>query len=105
MSVLVRGMEMPTSCGECRMSNGISCYAAAPDTEDIVVERIDDRPSWCPLVPVPEHGRLIDADALKRLIDNSLFPSDMVTTRAVSMAVAWLNDATTIIPADKEGEG
>lgn len=28
MSVLIRGMEMPTSCNECRMSNGIYCYAA-----------------------------------------------------------------------------
>jgi len=57
-------MEMPKSCDDCRLNNGISCYAVPEYTEDGVVGRTDDRPDWCPLVFVPKHGRLVDADAL-----------------------------------------
>ena len=64
MGVLIRGMEMPTSCDDCRLNNGISCYAVPEYMEDGVVGRTDDRPNWCPLVPIPPHGRLIDAGAL-----------------------------------------
>lgn len=64
MSVLIHDMEMPQSCDDCRLNNGISCYAVPEYTEDGVVGRTEDRPDWCPLVPVPPHGRLIDADAL-----------------------------------------
>ncbi len=55
-------MEMPTSCDDCRMNNGISCYAVPEFTEDDVVGRTDDRPDWCPLIPVLPHGRLIIED-------------------------------------------
>ena len=64
MSVLIKGMEMPTSCDDCRLNNGISCYAVPEYTEDGVVGRTEDRPDRCPLVPVPPHGDLIDRDAL-----------------------------------------
>lgn len=47
-------MEMPQSCEECRMNNGISCYAVPEYTEDGVVGRTDDRPDWCPLIPAEE---------------------------------------------------
>lgn len=65
-------MEMPTSCAECDAEGhyensygdeyGFFCpfgYKAYTEkTRD--VKRLDA----CPLVPVPPHGRLIDADAL-----------------------------------------
>lgn len=53
MGVYVNGMEMPKNCGGCPLR--ASC-----------VHRIymEERPPDCPLVPVPPHGRLIDADAL-----------------------------------------
>ena len=57
----------------------------------------------CPLVPVPEHGRLIDGDAELERLKHCMFPSDMVTTTAVGMYEEWLNNAPTIIPAE-EGE-
>lgn len=63
MSIYIKGMEMPISCDECPMFNldiDGGCYC----TKYFVIRKKDqDRPDWCPIVPVPEHGRLIDADA------------------------------------------
>lgn len=63
MSILIKGMEMPTSCRACPLATRFF------DGEDVcamlgtyVHDR--DREDDCPLVPVPPHGRLIDADAL-----------------------------------------
>lgn len=72
MSILIKGMDVPDRCfacplcvGEdddwsCAISHGpyIEYRAIATDIA------IDTRPDWCPLVPVPSHGRLIDADAM-----------------------------------------
>lgn len=71
MSGVYIKMEMPTSCDDCRMSNGIYCYAAL-DNEYISTDTPKVRPSNCPLIPVPEHGRLIDADALRESIRESI---------------------------------
>ena len=59
MSVLVKGMEMPTSCAECFVK---FCKGRAQNKRLMV-----QRGANCPLVPVPPHGRLIDVDAPMRL--------------------------------------
>ena len=51
------------------------------------------RAEFCPLIELPPHGRLIDADALMKL---EVIPSDNWVFRAVEKA-------PTIIPAE-EGE-
>lgn len=51
MSILIKGMEMPTSCDDCFLPLRYCPYAMKPNGK-------------CPIVPVPPHGRLIDADAL-----------------------------------------
>ena len=70
MSILIKGMEMPTSCGQCKLKTVVGL-----DKEKCLVSGVEFY-SWdtgwgdeqrrhesCPLVPVPPHGRLIDADA------------------------------------------
>ena len=71
MSVLIKGMEMPKSCESC------PCYyetEGAWRNECEVLQRehyiTDERPDWCPLVEIPPHGRLIDADALEAQCDD-----------------------------------
>ena len=54
MSVLIKGMEMPENCKDCRFHGRGFCFLA--DLKDN---------GNCPLVEVPPHGRLIDADKLK----------------------------------------
>ena len=101
--IYIPGMEMPTSCDFCIFDNGVNCMVYPP-SEDMVYDIADGTPDWCPLVPVPEHGRLIDADALiGKLHDECLFDYD-----ARSVVYADIQDAPTIIMADpayKEGEG
>ena len=56
MGVYIKGMEMPKSCGNCFFDTHCDNWRlrnwGAPPPDD------------CPLVEVPPHGRLIDADAL-----------------------------------------
>ena len=97
-------MDMPQSCDDCRLNNGISCYAVPEYTEDGVVGRTDDRPDWCPLVPVPKHGRLGDLDALIKAIAENMEAAKKADNydwwNACSVAGDFVMDAPTIIPAD-----
>lgn len=77
MSVLIKGMEMPTSCSRCPMLEGDRldglCHAASKWLDDdehwawyVYPEgdMDDSKPCNCPLVEIPPHGDLIDRDAL-----------------------------------------
>ena len=69
--ILIRGMEMPKTCGDCPLSAlRMDCKLTGRDiSHDWMKRKI---PDWCPLVPLPEgHGRLVDADAL--VADTSFF--------------------------------
>lgn len=105
MSILIKGMEIPKSCYFCPMTNDgfYLCKANNPyrQLEDDCEER---RPSWCPLVPVPEHGRLIDADSLKETFCGNCFADEKpMECSEPCMDMRIILDAPTIIPAE-EGE-
>ena len=61
MSVYIKGMEMPKNCLQCPLQGSIADCRLTGKTYNW---GLSERPSDCPLIPVPEHGRLIDADAL-----------------------------------------
>ena len=85
MGVYNPNMKMPENCDQCpisncRLDNGWLNYPT--------------RPLGCPLIYVPEHGRLIDADALASMYDpNTDFGKSVRDT---------IRDCPTIIPEDKE---
>ena len=103
MSILIRGMKMPKSCTTCRFSGfgglkneRIVCMFTGTNDYLNQQERFPD----CPLVPVPSHGRLIDADALKNIIETYLKIQEdwaMETVmpdckdRAEAMVTAYIN--------------
>ena len=66
--LLIKGMEMPTRCAECRLST-VHSFKDRPLC-DVLVEYMSygeweaKRLDNCPLVPVPPHWDLIDRDAL-----------------------------------------
>jgi len=73
-------MEMPTSCYYCPFADGSWGYSPPHKKRCVVTGRdmpVDDRGvqhnQECPLVPVPEHGRLIDADALTGQMERNLW--------------------------------
>ena len=61
--VYIKDMEMPKNCRECRlMTADYGCVIVGAVGYALTEGR---RCKDCPLVPVPPHGRLIDADVLK----------------------------------------
>ena len=105
MGVYIKNMETPTTCRDCRLSTFTDfdsmpfCNVTMDDIcfNDWETKRCDN----CPLIPVPKHGRLIDADAL----DADLEWQDMHTGEwdAVGFSIEEIENAPTIIPAE-EGE-
>jgi len=96
--ILIRGVEMPTQCGNCPMStNARRCTILWREFGD-PSERLED----CPLIPLPaEHGRLIDAD---ELFDTMRFNRDHAELNDVMLgldeAVGVVMNAPTIIKAE-----
>ena len=90
MSILIKGMEMPTNCYTCPFCDDVEGVCIVL----YAVEHKWERTHSCPLVPVPDHGRLVDADALLKEIEK--FAGNHWT-------VAMIKKAPTIIPADKDG--
>ena len=94
--VYIKGMDFPKSCVFCELYEGDLYWCSAVGKE-IDGDRYEERSSFCPLIPVPDHGRLIDADAF---LEDLLFPTKEFE-RGMRELVA---DAPTIIPADKEAQ-
>lgn len=96
MSILIRGMEMPKSCKGCRFAvDGFCC--AYPGVNIFALQE-NIRPEWCPLVEVPPHGRLIDADRLsKKLI---IGPQTLCYQAEIGIALNRESYIPTIIDAD-----
>lgn len=65
--VLIKGMEMPSCCGNCQFNQfheadlwttWDACMFLNNDTNNTGNGRLAD----CPLIPVPEHGDLVQLD-------------------------------------------
>ena len=88
--IYIPSMEMPTRCYNCKIDCGL-------------VSHIDRNmhPFWryekCPLVPVPDHGRLIDSNEIQynkiMLVDDEFY---------FGVTKPYIDRMPTIIPADKE---
>ena len=80
MSVIVKGMEMPTTCCNCKFREPFIDFAYCHLAEmDMEYEESDNcRHPDCPLVEIPTpHGRLIDADELVRIWKGARFSGDI----------------------------
>ena len=110
MSVLVRGMEMPKNCNECRFAYRGACIANIG--REVKVDQI------CPLVEIPDqHGRLIDADAFSEEMrkrhkaasdwydsveDNEMLARAESTMMAFTECRLTLDAMQTVIEAEEE---
>ncbi len=95
MSVLIKGMEMPEHCGYCRFRYDGICHA---------LQKTQYRMEECPLIPFPEHGRLIDADNIGLTnFEIILCQEGNPYKNALEMLLKKIENAPTIIEAE-EGE-
>ena len=99
MSILIKGMEMPKEgCKDCLLVKRKGVFDICPFLKREVDGNVErgGKPLACPLVSVPPHGRLIDADALKIMMptigDEYLYAREMI------------EEAPTIIEAEEEQE-
>lgn len=106
----VPNMELPDTCFKCRfmfarrhclLNTKIDFYSY--ENYDELEKRVDD----CPLVYVPDHGRLIEADALiERLkpVETVLYRDAIGTWHDIwDEECAEIAEMPTIVPADKKG--
>ena len=102
--IYISGMEMPTNCTKCPCSNDETRYCHAANEYIPML----GKPQFCPIIPVPDHGRLIDADALQSVTIEQ--QSNDYNIKAVPRNWAYafcafeeiVADAPTVIPADGE---
>ena len=93
--IVIRGMEMPKNCLYCPFVSYDNDHCVAID-KDIPI--YGTKPSWCPLVPLPEgHGRLGDLDELQKQFEESYDDNAWWYTGRIE-------DAPTIIEAEGGGE-
>lgn len=99
MSIMIKGMEMPDSCYDCRMRTDSYFCSAMPKefcgyTDDI------KRPDWCPLIELPPHGRLIDADKL--LTDRMKSKYYHLPNGDTAIPIIDIEHAPTVLEAEDE---
>ena len=123
--IYIPDRPMPEHCGECFSYHALFgrdiCWCGNGRRIEL---KPNERPDWCPLIPVPDHGRLIDANALendlKRQCEQvfklgAVSPDDYyIERREAYMQATWrswcesfydyLDTRPTVIEADKEEE-
>lgn len=101
MGVYIKGMEMPTRCFDCPFMEysgacGNHCSLTGEFNGDIDLEEVR-REEHCPLIELPPHGRLIDADELMLKVKD--FPYGYR-----GMIAAEIANAPTIIESEEEDD-
>ena len=102
--VYIKCMEMPRACVYRENGHFITCplydidgYCGALNRE--AIHDLEGRLCDCPLIPVPDHGDLIDRDALE--VDLNIWQGDYADPAFSETAI---DDAPVIIPADREAD-
>lgn len=104
-SILIKGMEMPKNCAECKMWSICDCLKEFDDYESLLYA-VDDG-DWvmaddCPLVELPPHGRLI---AEKTITEIRYHDADGYHIVNGEQLCELEIDAETVIEAEGENDG
>ena len=95
--IYIEGMEIPDNCTRCDYI-GLNVAVGCP-----VMSGTNGRAVDCPLVAVPEHGRLIDADTMTQKAFEMRF-GNRISEYGLFVLNRAIKEMPTIIPADKEGK-
>ena len=100
-SIIIKGMEMPTSCCQCP----VNMYLCKRGYEYLLEHPAlyDERAKDCPLVPVPPHGRLIDGDVAEVIHFTEEDADGKDFYDGILYAADFISKQPTIVPAE-EGE-
>ena len=96
MSIIIKDMEMPKSCDDCWFECAYEICTPETGYEN------------CPLIEIPKHGRLIDADDLYIHLNEWYLTNNPVFTKEEALYIRamllGIVEAPTIIPASEDGE-
>lgn len=103
MSLVINGMKMPKNCNECPMhfyeGQGIcSCRMLSAIEDDEVLKPWKKKRKDCPLIELPQHGRLIDADMAYEQFLNLMDTQGAINPCQLGTILV---DAPTIIEAEQ----
>ena len=100
MGVYIKNMEMPTRCADCKMyvEDIYCCHLLHREIENPWAD--DGVELDCPLIEIPPHGRLIDADAIRADIDEKRPGRSYEDAWALTI----MDAAPAVIEADKAEE-
>lgn len=99
MSILIKGMELPKNCVECGVYwDGCPVW----NLENIDKDYSEKRAPNCPLVPVPPHGGLIDADEYRDEFMNGVYAlcNDDTDNYRANAIIDLFDNAPTVIEAE-----
>ena len=106
MSVYIKGMEMPKRCDDCRFCDWIADTNCGPcawcDVDGKA--RVADTRQDCPLVPVPDHGRLGDLDKLESGLRHMAKYQHGERQQGILGCCETIRLAPTVIPAEDGAE-
>lgn len=94
--IYIPWMSMPRTCDDCQVS------ADCPNDEHIDGYTMQKKPRFCQLVPIPPHGRCIDADVLE--YEEAYLNGHYELGDVEIVTREDIESAPTIIPADKGGD-
>lgn len=98
MSILIKGVSLPSSCWLCAYEGILPCPCSTEPASDYKDKRHPD----CPLAEVPEpHGRLIDGDKLEDVLSGLGDRAYRRTKGTIMDAQKFLSYAPTVIEAEE----
>lgn len=111
MGVYIKGMEIPTSCGKCKLfdtSHAIGLFSPLGwcRVNGKEIFRLSEKADFCPLVPVPPHGlidreRILDSIRIELAQVNAV--NDMEDYDSWMRVFDYVRKFPTVIPASEEG--
>lgn len=99
MSVLIKGMAMPQNCVHCELFHDEGFCIVTGTSIKLWGE---SRNTDCPLVELPDHGDLIDRDAL---FDDNSWDWFNEWGSTVNRQAQLVADAPAVIPAERSEDG
>ena len=111
MSVLIKGMKMPKNCDACPMFYECRLCALTDDHASSIEWKTEEkRMPNCPLIELPDHGDLIDRDALRKewkfsescnRCERDAYRCQYYEEMSPMDVCGMLDDAPVVIPAER----
>ncbi len=107
MGVYIPGIEIPTWCENCAIfdleMDECALIGKTPWSweDETGISTIHRRPGNCPLIEIPAHGRLVDADTMQEEWYRLNF-NGKISDGTLAYWNYQLSHLPTVIPADKE---